>query len=216
VLSKHVDFLTALARSEIDDVYMLCILEGEGLPTEYLSLGTRSLIWGWADGADDDDGVVHLYTAIDGTFTTKRNTLDAAPPRAAITFTNLNQVWFERLNRDELDYNGATITFRLVFSSVDPDANNKDYRIDDGPWMLTGGRVTDRGCTFNFGAAFDSLKLMVPALLARARRCQHLFRGKWCAYNGNLKTCNHTPGDCAKRHTILRFSAWPFSNQRFF
>jgi hypothetical protein len=223
VLDLSTPFLQKLAATGVDDLFLLATLEGDGLPTQKLALGTRSLEWGFTQGLITSAGRIEadraVYAATDGAFATRRDTLDSEPPRSSITFTNLDDSWYDALHRDALDYNGATLNFLTVFASVDPTGylDSKKSRIEDGPWMLSGGRLGDDGVTFDFGASFNALKLKVPALMSRARRCQFLYKSEFCKSTSTLTACDKTPHACAVRHgDVLRFSAWPFSNRKFF
>lgn len=223
MLDLSTAYLQKLAAEGVDDLFLLATLEGEGLPTQYLSLGSRTLEWGATTGLITTAGLKpadrQTYVATDGSFDTKRDTLDSEPPRSSISFTNLDSAWYTRMHEDAEDYNGATLTFKMVFASVDPTGINDSLksRIEDGPWMLSGGRLGDDGVTFDFGASFNELKLRVPALLSRARRCQFAYKGPFCRSTSNLPDCDKTPHACSQRHNgVLRFSAWPFSNKRFF
>jgi hypothetical protein len=223
VLDLDTSFLQALGSSAVDDLFLLAVLEGEGLPTQYLALNTRSLTWGATVGQITSAGVIPadqaVYVATDGTVGTKRDTLDSEPPTSTINFTNLQKEWYTRIHESGDDYNGATITFRQVFASVDPAdiATSLKSRIEDGPWTLSGGSLSDVGIAFDFGANFNALKLLVPALLSRARRCQFAYKGPFCLSTSTHPACDKTPSACAQRHGgVLRFSAWPFSNRRFF
>jgi hypothetical protein len=223
VLDLHTDFLTKLASYGVDDMFLLAKLEGEGLPTQYLSLGNRSLEWGAQYGVITTGGMIPAdratWVATDGSFNTRRDTLDSEPPRCSISFTNLDGAWYEALHQNALDYNGASLTLLTVFATVDPIyiTDSLRCRITDGPWMLSGGVLGDNGVSFDFGAAFNALKLRVPALLMRARRCQFAYKGPYCRSTSDLPTCPKDPHGCAQRQgDILRFSAWPYSNKKIF
>lgn len=223
MLDLDTAYLQKLADDGVDDLFLLAIIEGEGLTTQRLSLGTRSLTWGASGGVITAAGTLEadraLYTATDGSFDTRRDTLDSEPPRSNISFTNLDSAWYERMHEQAEDYNTASLTLLTVFASVDPFGivASLKSRITDGPWMLSGGRLGDDGITFDFGAGFNALKLMVPALLSRARRCQFAYKGPFCKSTSTLLSCGKSPGDCSQRHgAVMRFSAWPFSNKRFF
>lgn len=216
MLNLEVPFLQRLSDAAIDDVFLLAELSPRpgdtSLPVEYLSLTHRSLEWGAGDSR-------HLYALSDGDFDTKRDTLESEPPESTITFSNLSEEWYKRLNQQGLEYNGALLTLRLVFASVDPSDEDESERsqIADGPWVLSGARVDDTAATFSFGAAFNALKLEVPVLNSRSRRCQFIYKGAFCKSTSTLFTCAKTLSDCAARHPeVRRFSAWPYSNQRSF
>lgn len=224
MLDLSADYLLALASSGIKDLFALATLEGAGVPTQHLSLGSRTLTWGATSGllgigesllADRE-----TYVADDGAFGTKRDTLDTEPPLNTISFTNLDTDWYEAIHESGLDYNGVAITFKLVFAGVDPVAIEDSLisRIQDGPYLLSGGVMGDEGIEFEFGANFNALKLGVPALFSRARRCQFVYKGADgnCGSTSLLIGCGKTPSECAKRHNgVLRFSAWPFSVRDF-
>ena len=223
MLDLSTPFLQKLAADGVDDMFLLATLSGDGLPTQKLALGTRSLEWGFTQGIITKDGAITAdratYSATDGSFATRRDTLDSEPPRSSISFTNLDDAWYDELHLNARDYNGATLTFLTVFASVDPTGylDSLKSRIEDGPWMLSGGRMGDDGITFDFGASFNALKLKIPALMSRARRCQFLYKGEFCKSTSTHADCDKTPHACAIRQgSILRFSAWPFSNRKFF
>jgi hypothetical protein len=223
MLDLDTTFLQKLAQPQIDDLFLLATLEGEGLPTQHLSLGLRSLDWGATTGLITSAGALaadrQTYEATDGAFDTKRDTLDSEPPRSSISFTNLDGAWYDAIHESAQDYNGALITFKMVFASVDPTdiATSLKSRIQDGPHMLSGGQMGDDGVSFDFGTSFNALKLRVPALLSRARRCQFAYKGPYCRATSSLTSCDKSPHACSQRHgAVLRFSAWPFSNKRFF
>lgn len=212
MLDLAIPFLTRLSGDCYDDRFVLAVLSGIGLPTQYLSLGQRTLVWG-------PTGDIQTYAAVDGAFDTQRETMDSEPPLNRITFSNLDRSWYKRINRDGEDYNGALLTLREVFSTINPSvpAVSLLSRIDNGPYMMSGGRMGDNGVTFNFGVGINVLKVQFPAMLSRARRCGLVYKGEDCGSTSSLPTCGKTPQDCAQRHdTILRFVQWPFSNQRFF
>lgn len=216
MLDLEVPFLQKLADSGVDDIFILAELEpapgDNSLTTEYFSLTHRTLVWG-------PTGKEKTYTLEDAEFDTKRDTLESEPPESTITFQNLDASWYTRLNEEGLQYNGALLTLRLVFASVNPAAEDESLasQISDGPWVLSGARLDDNAITFVFGAAFNALKLEVPVLNSRAQRCQFLYKGAYCKSASPLLTCAHTINDCAQRHgDVLRFSAWPYSNQRSF
>lgn len=214
MLDLEVPFLTRLADAGIDDIFILAELAPKpgvvGQSTEFMSLTHRSITWGG-----------QLYPITDAQFDTKRDTLESEPPTNQLSISNLGEEWYTRLNENEEILNGMRLTFRLVFASVDPtdaDESTKS-QITDGPWVVSGQRMDDNAVGLGFGAAFNALKLEVPVLNSRGRRCQWLYKGAFCTSGSNLVSCAKTINDCAARYpegTPLRFSAWPYSNQKSF
>ncbi len=214
MLDLELPFLQRLASAGIDDIFILAELSPKpgvvGVDTEFLSLTHRSITWGG-----------QLYAIADAQFNTKRDTLESEPPNNTISFSNLGEEWYQRLNEDEENLNGDRITFRLVFASVDPTDSDESAKsqITDGPWVISGARMDDNAVGLGFGAAFNALKLEIPVLNSRGRRCQWLYQGAFCKSGSRLVACAKTINDCAARFpedASLRFSAWPYSNQRSF
>jgi len=213
VLNLSVPFLTRLSDAGIDDIFILAELAPPRHVSEaiqYLSLTHRSLNWGGRD-----------WKITDGTFDTKRDTLESEPPTNQISFSNLDASWYERLNGNEESMNGSLLTLRLVFASINPsdEAEREMSQIKDGPWVLSGARMNDTAAGFGFGTAFNALKLEIPVLNSRGTRCQWLYKGPFCKSVSSLLRCNQTISNCAERFPEgkpLRFSAWPYSNQRSF
>lgn len=223
MLNLDTAFLQKLASDALDDLFMLARIEGDGITTRYFSLGFRTLEWGASAGELTSAGVIPadraVYVATDGEFSTKRDTLDSEPPAISLSLTNLDSGWYEELHARAKDYNGARVTFLTVFASVDPVGilQSRLSRIEDGPWLISGYSLDDNSVTFDLGANFDALKLQVPTLLSRARRCQFAYKGEFCRSTSGLLVCNKSPLDCGARHDgRLRFSSWPFSNRSFF
>jgi len=209
VLDLDTTFLQALRRDQIDDLFVLAELtppEISKLPKQYLSMIHRSITWGG-----------QVYTITDGTFSTIGSTVDQEPPRANITFANLDGSWFEALNKNKDTLNGGELIIRMVFASVDP--SDPDVRaksqLTEGPYVLSGAKLDDEAVSIGFGLSADVLKFKFPALLARARRCPFIYKGPYCKSTSTLPTCAKTISDCAIRHkNVLRFGAWPFTDAR--
>jgi len=198
-------FYDALARDAFDDLVLGATLEHRELPTEHLSLGFPSFVWGG-----------QAWASVDGTFSTIRSVLDSEPGGGSVAFSNLSQEWTTRLNKNRENLNGVLFSIYLMFLSIEPgegqDANA--FRIREGPWTISGGTMNDSAAEFEFTTAFDALKFQVSALLARSRRCQFAYKGKFCKSESPLPSCPFTVDGCTERHVILRFSSWPFSDTR--
>lgn len=198
-------FYEALNRDSMDDLVVGATLAHPTLPLERLALGFPTFTW------DGDE-----WRSIDGNFGTLRSILDTEPDGSSVTFDNLSKEWTERLNRDKQQLNGVLFTIFLMFLNTQPGAGQDaaKFRIQEGPWTISGSTLNDTAVQFEFTTAFDALKFQVSALLARSRLCQFAYKDKFCKSTSPLATCGKTLNDCAERHAVLRFSSWPFSDAR--
>lgn len=198
-------FYDALARDAMDDLVIGATLAHEKLPTEFLSLGYPTFTWNGQQ-----------YRSVDGNFTTLRSILDTEPDGGSASFDNLSKEWTDRLNKNGEQLNGVLFTIFLMFLDTQPGAGQlaEKFRIQEGPWTISGGTLNDTAAQFEFATAFDALKFQVSALLARSRLCQFAYKDKFCKSVSPLQTCGKTLNDCGERHNVLRFSSWPFSDAR--
>lgn len=203
-------FLSSLSDAHIDDFAVLVTLVHPDLPTQFLALDTRTIIWG-------PTGARQTYNADRGEFGVLRQQLDQEPPEVQLKLQNLDDAWTDRILKDGLKPNTALVDILVVRISVDPTdkATSKKSMIAETTWTVSGGTVSGESATFTLGQPFNVLGYDTPGPPLGGLSCiwQRRYKGPECGSLSPLLTCSGTIAACRERFPLseaLRFSTFPF------